>query len=217
MGRKREIRRDQAGVGPDPSESRRRLASIDDLDGFKVADGEPDVRGWAVTTLNGRELGAVEDLLIDPERGEVVMLEVALRDEGLHAELPLRHVQLDHKRQVVIVDSGDLDRGTRSDVRARERMGDEDREHVRTTYGSGSRDVRYGESRDVRPDDDGTVIVHRGTDDGDVDRVDDAGRSKRAAPANEPRVDDDIVDETVVDRRPIIEETVVRRRVVDEE
>jgi sporulation protein YlmC with PRC-barrel domain len=216
MGRKREIRRDQAGVGPDPSESRRRLASIDDLDGFKVADGEPDVRGWAVTTLNGRELGAVEDLLIDPERGEVVMLEVALRDEGLHAELPLRQVQLDHKRQVVLVDSGDLDRGTRSDVRARERMGDEDREHVRTTYGSSSRDVRYGESRDVRPDD-GTVIVHRGTDDGDVDRGDDAGRSKRAAPANETRVDDDIVDETVVDRRPIIEETIVRRRVVDEE
>jgi sporulation protein YlmC with PRC-barrel domain len=210
MGRKRETRRDQAGVGPDPSESRRRLASIDDLDGYKVADGEPDVRGWEVTTLNGRELGAVEDLLIDPDRGEVVMLEIALRDEGVHAELPLRHVQLDHKRKVVVVDSGDLDRGTRSDVRARDRMGDEDRERVRTTYGGGARDVRYGESRDVRPADDDRVIVHRGTDSDDVDH------ERRAGASNVP-VDDDVVDETVVERRPMIEEVVVRRRTVEED
>jgi sporulation protein YlmC with PRC-barrel domain len=210
MGRKRETRRDQAGVGPDPSESRRRLASIDDLEGYKVADGEPDVRGWAVTTLNGRELGAVEDLLIDPDRGEVVMLEIALRDEGVHAELPLRHVQLDHKRKVVVVDSGDLDRGTRSDVRARDRMADEDRERVRTTYGDSARDVRYGESRDVRPEDDDRVTVHRGTDSDDVDR------ERRAGASNVP-VDDDVVDETVVERRPIIEEVVVRRRTVEEE
>jgi sporulation protein YlmC with PRC-barrel domain len=210
MGRKRETRRDQAGVGPDPSESRRRLASIDDLDGYKVADGEPDIRGWEVTTLNGRELGAVEDLLIDPDRGEVVMLEIALRDEGVHAELPLRHVQLDHKRKVVVVDSGDLDRGTRSDVRARDRMGDEDRERVRTTYGGGARDVRYGESRDVRPADDDRVIVHRGTDSDDVDH------ERRAGASNVP-VDDDVVDETVVERRPMIEEVVVRRRTVEED
>jgi sporulation protein YlmC with PRC-barrel domain len=210
MGRKRETRRDQAGVGPDPSESRRRLASIDDLEGYKVADGEPDVRGWAVATLNGRELGAVEDLLIDPDRGEVVMLEIALRDEGVHAELPLRHVQLDHKRKVVVVDSGDLDRGTRSDVRARDRMGDEDRERVRTTYGGSARDVRYGESRDVRPDDDDRVVVHRGTDGDDTDR------ERRAGASNVP-VDDDVVDETVVERRPMIEEVVVRRRAVEEE
>jgi sporulation protein YlmC with PRC-barrel domain len=211
MGRKRETRRDQAGVGPDPSESRRRLASIDDLDGYKVADGEPDVRGWAVTTLNGRELGAVEDLLIDPDRGEVVMLEIALRDEGVHAEMPLRHVQLDHKRKVVVVDSGDLDRGTRSDVRARDRMEDEDRERVRTTYGGGARDVRYGESRDVRPDhDDRKGVVQRGTE------SDEAHRERRAGPAGTP-VDDDVVDETVVERRPMVEEVVVRRRTVEED
>jgi sporulation protein YlmC with PRC-barrel domain len=210
MGRKREIRRDQAGVGPDPSESRRRLASIDDLDGYKVADGEPDIRGWSVATLNGRELGSVEDLLIDPERGEVVMLEVALRDEGLHAELPLRHVQLDHKRKIVTVDSGDLERGTRNDVRARDRMGDEDRERVRTEYGGGARDVRYGESRDRRPDDDDRVVVHRGTDSDDVDR------ERRAGAPGAP-VADDVVDETVVERRPMIEEVVVRRRPVEEE
>ena len=34
--------------------------------GFKIADGEPDIRGWEVRTLAGMEVGEVDDLLIDP-------------------------------------------------------------------------------------------------------------------------------------------------------
>jgi sporulation protein YlmC with PRC-barrel domain len=199
MGKDRETRRDQAGVGPDPSESRRRLISMDDLDGYKVAEGEPDIRGWDVSTLNGRELGSVGDLLVDPERGEVVMVEVELRDDGLHAEVPLRYVQLDRGRKIVIVDSGDIQQGTRNDIRARDRMGDEDREHVRTTYGGRPRDVRYGESRD-----DSRIGVER-------------ERSAGATDRDPPVERNDNVEETVVERRPVIEEVVVRRRVVDED
>jgi hypothetical protein len=109
---KRDEKRDRAGRGPDPAESRRRLVSIDTIDGFRIADGEPDVRGWEVRTLSDRDLGAVEDLLIDPDRKEVVMLEVALRGDDVRAEIPLRSVQLDRSRKIVIVDSGDVEDGT---------------------------------------------------------------------------------------------------------
>jgi sporulation protein YlmC with PRC-barrel domain len=145
MSKDRDLRRDQAGVGPDPSEGRTRLVSIDDLSGYSVAQGEPDVRGWEVCTLGGRELGEVEDLLIDPERGEVVMLEVELRDDKVHAEVPIRSVQIDRKRKVVLVDSGDIGEGVRNTVRARERMDPTEREGIRGAYRDTRRDVRYGE------------------------------------------------------------------------
>ena len=36
-----------------------RLARLDDLDGYKVADGEPDPRGWDVRAADGRTVGAL--------------------------------------------------------------------------------------------------------------------------------------------------------------
>jgi sporulation protein YlmC with PRC-barrel domain len=196
MARDRDIRRDQAGVGPDPSESRRRLVSIDDLNGYSVAKGEPDVRGWEVCTLGGRQLGAVEDLLIDPERGEVVMLEVELRGDGLHAEVPLRNVQIDRKRKVVVVDSGDIETGSRSDIRARDRMDSAERDEIRGRYSESPRDVRYGERADH-----GERVDHG-------DRVDHDDH-RDALELGE-------TEETVIERRPMVEEVIVRRRPVDE-
>jgi sporulation protein YlmC with PRC-barrel domain len=194
MGRDRNTRRDSAGHGPDPSESRRRLVSIDDLSGYTVAKGEPDVRGWEVTTLGGRELGAVEDLLIDPERGEVVMLEVELRGDGeVHAEVPIRSVQIDRKRKVVMVDSGDINDGLRHPVRARDRMDEVERENIRGTYRD-ARDVRYGER-----------VEH----DERVEQGERAEHDERVTAA-------DGTEERVVERRPMVEEVVVRRRPVDE-
>jgi sporulation protein YlmC with PRC-barrel domain len=136
-------KRDRAGVGPDPDRSRRRLISIDDLDGYSIGKGEPDIRGWDVRTVSGRELGEVGDLLVDPERGEVVMLEVSLRGENVHDEVPIRAVQLDRRHNVVLVDSGDVD--ARSDVRARDRIEAVERERIRTEYGDRTRDVRYAD------------------------------------------------------------------------
>jgi sporulation protein YlmC with PRC-barrel domain len=159
MTKKREPRRDQAGVGPDPTRSRRRLVSIDDLDGYKVADGEPDIRGWDVCTLNGRELGSVEDLLVDPERGDVVMLEMTMRGDGVHAEIPLRSVQLDRGRKVVVVDSGDVESHDRNETRARDRMSEAEREEVRSTYRGKSGDLRYGERTEHGDDEDDTHLT----------------------------------------------------------
>jgi sporulation protein YlmC with PRC-barrel domain len=240
MAKNRDARRDLAGVGPDPSESRRRLISIDDLNGYKVASGEPDIRGWDVATLNGRELGSVEDLLVDPDRGEVVMVEVALRGDELHAEVPLRSVQLDRKRHVVVVDSGEIEGGTHYEVRARDRLDRDERDRMRTTYAD-PRDVRY-DSGDDRSARDAARDAARDTErdaERDAGRDADHDESVRLRQAEEQRIReederrlraeeeqrmreaeaqrrDDDVEETVVERRPVIEEVVVRRRVIDE-
>src|SRR5262245_4626620 len=118
------IRRDAAGVGPDPDLAGRlyRLGEAD----YRIVDGEPDIRGWEVRTLAGNEVGAVGDLLIDPDRGEVVMLDIDLKDSDQNINIPIRGVQLDRSRRRVVVDSGDVRRARESymgdlesDVRAR--------------------------------------------------------------------------------------------------
>jgi sporulation protein YlmC with PRC-barrel domain len=147
------VRRDQAGIGPDPDNARRHhLVPMQELDGYTIADGEPDIRGWDVRTLNGREIGEIDDLLIDTDRGEVVMIDVELRDGGLHAEVPIRSVQLDREGRSVIVDSSDVD--ARHDQRPRDRLRSVERsEDVRD-----ARAVTYGASETDEVDE---VVVER--------------------------------------------------------
>jgi sporulation protein YlmC with PRC-barrel domain len=157
------LRRDQAGVGPDPETARRHgLVPMDELDGYTMAEGEPDIRGWDVRTLSGREIGEIEDLLVDRERGEVVMIEVEMREGGVHAEVPIRSVQLDREHKAVIVDSGDLD--SRHDQRARDRMKAVDRESAREARGTEPRRLTYGAREEfTRTDGDAAdeVVIER--------------------------------------------------------
>jgi sporulation protein YlmC with PRC-barrel domain len=150
-------RRDAAGVGPDPADARRRLIPIEDLKGYTLAAGEPDIRGWDVRTLGGRDLGEVEDLLVDPDRGEVVMLEVDLRGDASnrHAEVPIRSVQLDRARRCVLVDSGDL--VSQNDLRARDRVDPAERDRLGDRPEDANRDVRFGAFDDAR----GESVVRR--------------------------------------------------------
>lgn len=106
MGRDR-FRRDSAGIGPDPSMAGR-LTRLSDMRGFQVATGEPDIRGWEVRTLSGTEIGEVDDLFVDPHRGEVVLIDIDMKNSDQHVNVPIRGVQLDRSRKCVIVDSGDL-------------------------------------------------------------------------------------------------------------
>lgn len=41
------------------------LASLDDLDDFKVHEDDPDIRGWDVVTENGEKIGEVDELIVD--------------------------------------------------------------------------------------------------------------------------------------------------------
>lgn len=147
------IRRDLAGVGPDPQMAAN-LQRIGDVRGYRVAEGEPDIRGWEVRTLSGGGVGEVQDLLIDAHRGEVVMLEVDLNDTSDRINIPIRSVQLDRTRNVVIIDSGDLRDArdaamgdpavtTRTDDRLADDRLTDDRADVT------AREIRYGSMRDA--------------------------------------------------------------------
>jgi hypothetical protein len=201
-------RRDMAGVGPDPTHTGG-LVRIDDLDGFKVASGEPDVRGWDVCTLSGAEVGEVDDLLVDPRRGEVVMLEIDIKGSGRHAEVPVRSVQLDRDRKVVIVDSSDV--AGDPTVQNRSRLSDDERVALRDTYGAVSnRDVRYDLRDNARgPESDEARLRayeerERALEQRERELLE--RERKLAGPGG-------LHGETVVGSRPIVvEETVVRRR-----
>jgi sporulation protein YlmC with PRC-barrel domain len=109
------LRRDAAGVGPYARDAER-LVPLKDMGSWDVAEGEPDIRGWEVRTVGGRELGKVKELLVDPDAGEVVMLDVDLAGSDQHALVPLRIVEIDRARRVVRMDSADLTPSERAAV-----------------------------------------------------------------------------------------------------
>jgi uncharacterized protein (TIGR02271 family) len=61
------------------------LAPIDDTD-FKVADGDPDPRGWDVISADGKEIGEVDDLIIDTSAMKVRYLVCDLDEDELGLE-----------------------------------------------------------------------------------------------------------------------------------
>ncbi len=99
--------RDAAGVGPYARE-REQLVPLSTLDSWSVSDGEPDIRGWEIRTVSGRQLGSVHDLLIDAKAGEVVMLDIDLPGSDKHTFVPIRVAQIDRERRIVLMDSADL-------------------------------------------------------------------------------------------------------------
>ena len=111
MARSEESRglRDEANVGPDPRQARE-LRRMSDLGNWKVVDGEPDIRDWPVYASTGRELGVVDDLLVDVEAGEVVMLDVDLKRDDRHALAPLRAAWIDRASRRVVIDAREAER-----------------------------------------------------------------------------------------------------------
>jgi hypothetical protein len=99
--------RDAAGVGPYARE-REHLVALSTLDSWTVTEGEPDIRGWEIRTVSGRQLGCVADLLVDEAAGEVVLLDVDLPGTDQHTFVPIRVVQIDRAKRVVLMDSADL-------------------------------------------------------------------------------------------------------------
>jgi sporulation protein YlmC with PRC-barrel domain len=101
--------RDEANVGPDPRRARE-LRRMSELGRWKVADGEPDISGWPVYASTGRELGVVDDLLVDTEAGEVVMLDVDLKRDDRHTLAPLRAAWIDRGSKRVVLDAREVAR-----------------------------------------------------------------------------------------------------------
>jgi hypothetical protein len=99
--------RDAAGIGPYARE-RESLVALCTLGSWKVSEGEPDLRGWEVRSVSGRQLGAVHDLLVDPNASEVVLVDVDLPGSDRHTFVPIHVIQIDRAKRLVLMDSADL-------------------------------------------------------------------------------------------------------------
>ncbi|HWM92656.1 MAG TPA: PRC-barrel domain-containing protein [Thermoanaerobaculia bacterium] len=64
---------------------RSRVTPLRNLRGYKVAEGDPDVRDWEVVGGDGRRIGTVNDLLVDEAAGKVRYLDIEL-DSGLYRQ-----------------------------------------------------------------------------------------------------------------------------------
>lgn len=156
---------DAAGIGPYARE-REKLIPFSKMGGWNVMDGEPDIRSWEVKTLSGRVLGNVRELLVDPKAGEVVMIDVDLVGTDRHAYVPIRVVQIDRTKRVVLADSGDLEE--------HELSGDNIRLSARELT-KVRRDVRYADKSGER------VVEQRPT-------VEESGMRRRSADDTETRL-----------------------------
>jgi PRC-barrel domain len=65
--------------------ARPRIAALRNLRGYKVAEGDPDVRGWEVAGGDNLRIGTVNDLLVDTVAGKVRYLDIEL-DPGLYLQ-----------------------------------------------------------------------------------------------------------------------------------
>jgi photosynthetic reaction center H subunit len=70
-----------------------RVAALSKIDGFDVADGTPDPRGWTVRDASGTDIGKVHDLIVDT---------VAMRTRYLDVELDKKALRLEKDRDVLI-------------------------------------------------------------------------------------------------------------------
>lgn len=89
------------------NEETNRVAPLSELDDFKVADGDPDIRGWDVTTERGDRVGEVDDLIVDTGAMKVRYIAVDLDDQVAGSDrtvlVPIGAAQLDDEQDRVLV------------------------------------------------------------------------------------------------------------------
>ncbi|CAN5871676.1 hypothetical protein BH20GEM3_BH20GEM3_02930 [soil metagenome] len=92
------------------NETTGRIVPLDEMDDYKVAEGDPDVRGWDVIASDGSKIGEVEHLLVDTDAMKVRYLSVE-RDTGWFDTsdepaviVPIGAARLDREEKRVITD-----------------------------------------------------------------------------------------------------------------
>ena len=99
-----------------------RLRKLDELDDYEVADGDPDIRGWEVK-CGGKEIGKVDDLIVDMGAMQVRYMEVELDrdllssagrtdldDDERHVLIPIGSARLDDDNDDVLLDGVEMSR-----------------------------------------------------------------------------------------------------------
>jgi uncharacterized protein (TIGR02271 family) len=225
------------------SPSDTQLSPLSRLDGYEVADNDPDVRGWNVTTTDGTGIGRVEDLLVDvgqlttrylvvrldrgsavDESGEDVLVPV----ERAHLERSAREVRVDVTpaamtalpRFTGVVDEREFSRGWAPDPSASER--DDTRVMTRSAeeLRIGKRTVAAGEvqvSKHVETEH-VTQPVTRSHEEVSVERRPVAEREASPAALRDDEIRIPVSEEEiVVEKRPVVkEEIVIKKHTVQE-
>src|SRR5215475_14409449 len=92
-------------------DSASRLVPMSQLDDYEVAEGYPDVRGWAVVSKDNRRLGSVRELIVDTGALRTRYLDVALEQSAIggNAErrvlVPIGNASLDSGSDQVVLDA----------------------------------------------------------------------------------------------------------------
>ena len=87
-----------------------RLTRLDELKGFKVAEGDHDIRGWEVRTPDDRKIGKVEELIVDPVERRVRYMEVKVDhkvlgvDDDRHILIPIGTARLKEDGHDVLIE-----------------------------------------------------------------------------------------------------------------
>lgn len=207
------------------------LQRISELSDYKVEPGDPDPRGWTVVTTDGRELGVVDDLVVDTSAMKVRHLlvrgagDIAGTSSDLYvvdaAEVDLRP----SSRQAVAsrFDAGTTARWTRPAAASRNREADSGR----TTLTRSEEELRVGKREVER----GEAVIGKHVETEHVsqpvtrrrEEVVVERRPVEAGARADATISDDEVriplreEEVTVEKRPVVkEELVVGKRVVEE-
>src|SRR3954466_9501437 len=86
----------------------RRLSDAD----LAVAEDEPDVRGWTLVSVDNRELGEIEDLIVDTDAMKVRYLEIDADEQSNASDneavyVPIERVDLDRDGKRVVLRAAD--------------------------------------------------------------------------------------------------------------
>jgi hypothetical protein len=109
--RHRDIGRLNGREDPVPDNDMDRVVPLGQLDDYRVAEGEPDVRGWEVLASDGRKIGEVDELLVDTAAMKVRYLDVDVEDgmvaggHDRHVLIPIGYARLDEERDCVRLDA----------------------------------------------------------------------------------------------------------------
>jgi hypothetical protein len=92
-----------------------RLVHLADVHDLRVADGDPDIRGWDVCTAGGEKVGTVKDLIVDTRLMKVRYIEARIDRETLNSSddryvlIPIGSARLDDAKDHVYLDAAVVD------------------------------------------------------------------------------------------------------------
>jgi sporulation protein YlmC with PRC-barrel domain len=149
--RSRDRQADRVAAGKRHPEEKRRgqnnpnLHALSNLDDYKVASDDPDVRGWTVISGDNENVGKVDELIVDTKRMKVRYLVVDINNkyvadpdnEDFHMLIPVGAARLHEKNNDVIVSNITTDNITHYPPYYGDRITRDQEQSIRRFYEAG--------------------------------------------------------------------------------